>query len=202
MPRAGLGREAVLDAAEEILARDGAASLTLAKIARRLGVRTPSLYHHVDGLDGLRRALRLRGFAGLRDALGEAALGRSGDDAVRELAHAYRRWAAEHPGLYELTLHGQSDADPEDARAAFQVVRIVTGALRGYGLAGDDALHAARILRATLHGFVALEAADGFGLDLDPTVTFERLVDGLVDGMARTGSDAGAHADADPGAAG
>jgi AcrR family transcriptional regulator len=186
MPRAGLDRDAVLDAAEEILARDGAGELTLAKVARRLGVRTPSLYHHVDGLDGLRRALRLRGIAGLRDALAEAALGRSGDDAVRALAHAYRRWASEHPGLYELTLRGQSAADPEDARAAYEVVRIVTGGLRGYGLEGDDALHATRILRAALHGFVAIEAADGFGLDLDPSVTFERLVDWLAAALAHT----------------
>lgn len=190
MARAGLDRDDVLDAAAEILARDGAGGLTLAKVARRLGVRTPSLYHHVDGLDGLRRALRLRGVAALRDALAEAALGRSGAEAVRALAHAYRGWAREHPGLYELTLRGQRDADPEDARAAYEVVRVVAGGLRGYGLEGDDALHATRILRAALHGFVALEAADGFGLDLDPNVTFERLVDGLAAGLARAGTEA------------
>lgn len=196
MARAGLDRDAVLDAAAEILARDGAGGLTLTKVARRLGVRTPSLYHHVDGLDGLRRALRLRGVAGLRDALAEAALGRSGADAVRALAHAYRSWARDHPGLYELTLRGQSDADTEDARASYEVVRIVTGGLRGYGLEGDDALHATRILRAALHGFVALEAADGFGLDLDTGVTFGRLVDWLADGLARTRQEPRTDADA------
>lgn len=197
MARARLDRTAVLDAAEQVLADDGAAGLTLARVARRLGVRTPSLYHHVDGLDGLRRALRLRGIAGLRDALAEAALGRSGVEAVRALAHAYRAWAADHPGLYELTLRGQSGADPEDARAAYEVVRVVTGGLRGYGLDGDDALHATRVLRAALHGFVALEAAGGFGLDLDPDVTFERLVDWLADGLARTHANAEPRVDAD-----
>jgi hypothetical protein len=51
----------------------------------------------------------------------------------------------------------------------------------------SDAVHA---IRATLHGFVALEAGGGFGLPEDVDESFERLVAMLVSGLAAAGSDA------------
>ena len=44
---------------------------------------------------------------------------------------------------------------------------------------GSDAVDATRTLRASLHGFVALEASDGFGLPQDVDRSFDRLVDAL-----------------------
>ena len=45
--------------------------------------------------------------------------------------------------------------------AAKGAVDVVLAVLRGYGLEGDDAIHAARAVRSALHGFVALEAGAG-----------------------------------------
>jgi Tetracyclin repressor-like, C-terminal domain len=55
--------------------------------------------------------------------------------------------------------------------------------LRGYGLEGDDAIHAARSVRATLHGFVTLEMQDGFGIPLDLDESFKRLIKVLDRGL-------------------
>jgi hypothetical protein len=41
-------------------------------------------------------------------------------------------------------------------------VDVVLAVLRGYGLESDDAIHTTRIIRASLHGFVSLEASKGF----------------------------------------
>ena len=57
--------------------------------------------------------------------------------------------------------------------------------LRGYGLEGDDVIHGVRIVRAALHGFVALEAGGGFGMPLSVDDTFARLVTALDRGLAR-----------------
>ncbi|MDI5938548.1 TetR-like C-terminal domain-containing protein, partial [Micromonospora sp. DH15] len=51
--------------------------------------------------------------------------------------------------------------------------------LRGYGLDGDDAVDATRVLRSALHGFLALEAAGGFGLPRDLDRSYDQLVAGL-----------------------
>lgn len=62
---------------------------------------------------------------------------------------------------------------------------MVLDALSGYGLRGDDALHAVRGLRSVIHGFAALESAGGFGLALDPDESFRRLVTAFVDGLKK-----------------
>ena len=50
--KVGLNREQVVEAAAAIADRDGLGSLSLATLASKLGVRSPSLYSHVDGLAG------------------------------------------------------------------------------------------------------------------------------------------------------
>lgn len=177
-------------AAAELLDRSGPDGLALSALARHLGVRTPSLYHHVDGLDGLRSALRRHGVERLGDAMQRASSGRAGRDALAAVAAAYVGFGRAHPGLYALTLAGDTSADPELASAAERLLATVAAVLRGYGIEGDDALHATRYLRSTLHGFVALEAAGGFALDLDLNVSLDRLVAALDAGIERLARDA------------
>jgi hypothetical protein len=55
--------------------------------------------------------------------------------------------------------------------------------LRGYGIEGEDALHATRMIRAALHGFVLLEAVGGFALDLSVDESFTRLIATLDRGL-------------------
>ena len=69
-------------------------------------------------------------------------------------------------------------------RAAAQgAVDVVLAVLRGYGLEGDDAIHAARAVRSALHGFVALEAAGGFGIPVDLDESYARMVRALARGL-------------------
>ena len=51
----GLDHDAVIGAAASLVDEQGVGSLTLAALAARLGIRSQSLYAHVDGLDGLLR---------------------------------------------------------------------------------------------------------------------------------------------------
>ena len=57
--------------------------------------------------------------------------------------------------------------------------------LRAWDLDGDEAVHAARAFRSAVHGFVALEAAGGFGIPVDLDASFDRLVATLAEGLAR-----------------
>ena len=53
---------------------------------------------------------------------------------------------------------------------------MLTAALAGLGLEGDDAVHAIRALRSAVHGFAAIEAAGGFALAVDRDASFEYLI--------------------------
>jgi AcrR family transcriptional regulator len=94
---AGISKDAVIRAAQKIADAKGWDALTLAGVAGKLRIRSPSLYNHVGGLEDLRRELKLLGLRELGAALGRATIGKSRDDAVRGLAAAYRNFVKEHP---------------------------------------------------------------------------------------------------------
>ena len=181
--RAGLDQAAVIQAAADLADAEGLERLTLAILAARLGIRTPSLYNHVDGLEGLRRSLAILGYRQLGKSLARATIGKSSDEAVIALAEAYRAFARAHPGLYVAALQAPVPADDEAQAAAREVVEIVLAVLAADRLHGDEALHATRALRSALHGFVSLEASGGFGIPLDMDESFRRLVQMVLHGL-------------------
>src|SRR5262249_32919784 len=103
MPRAGLDADAVVAAAAALADASGLQQLTLARLAAALGIRTPSLYAHIDGLDDLRARLGARGAGELAATLQLAAAGRARGDARRAVALAYREAAHAPPGAHAAT---------------------------------------------------------------------------------------------------
>lgn len=186
-PRAGLDAEAVVSAAAELADSEGLAAVTLARVARELGVRPPSLYAHVGGLPDLKARLAARGARELATVLGAAAAGRAGGDALFAVANAYRAYARAHPGTYQA-LQRAPDVNRQGVGEA--VVEVVLAVLRGYGLEGDAAVHAARAVRSALHGFVLLESGEGFGYPLALDESYQRLVAILDRGLSAASRDA------------
>jgi AcrR family transcriptional regulator len=183
MPRMGLDAERVVDAAADIADAEGLEAVTLARVAGELGVRAPSLYNHVDGRDDVLRAIAVRGVRELTSALREAAVGRSSADALTAAARAYRAYARAHPGRYAATVAAPTRGDEEHRAAASEAVDVMLAVMRGWDLEGDDAIHAVRAFRSAVHGFVAIEAADGFGMAVDVDASFDRLVASLAGGL-------------------
>ncbi|MDG9678399.1 TetR/AcrR family transcriptional regulator [Micromonospora sp. DH14] len=176
MPRAGLNQQTVVREAARLADEVGFSQLTLAALASRLGVALPSLYKHVRGADALAQKLAALATAELATEMTTAAVGRSGGDALRAMADAYRGYAHRHPGRYPATQRVPDPADPEHVEAGERAVGAVVAVLRGYGLTGDDAVDATRALRSALHGFVTLEAAGGFGLPRDVNRSYQQLI--------------------------
>ncbi len=190
MPRkARLDKATVVRAAADLINSDGLDTLSLSRLAERLDVQTPSLYNHIDGLPGLYRELALLNTRELGERLGNAAIGKSGAEAVRALAQAYRAFIKESPGVYMASLRvtPNGNSDTELAAAQERVVQIVVAVVESFGLRGKNALHAVRGLRSVVHGFATLEVAGGFGLPLDCDESFRRVVDTLIRGLAASG---------------
>jgi AcrR family transcriptional regulator len=182
MPRVGLSPDAVVDAAIELVDDAGPDALTLAAVAARTGVATPSLYKHIDGLGELRRLIAARSMNELADRLTAAVMGRSHDDALRQLMIAYRAYALEHPNRY-AALPQHPVPDPDLAAAGTRVVEVILTVLRGYRLESSEAIHAARSIRAAAHGFAALQTAGGFQLAEDLDTSYERLIHMVTAGL-------------------
>jgi AcrR family transcriptional regulator len=188
MPRAGLDRDAVIDAASRLADTEGLEAVTLTRLAESLGVKPPSLYKHVEGLDDIRRGLAVKGLREANRRLQQATVGKARDEALFALARAYWKFARDHPGLYAASQRAPLPSERDIVAAGEAMIGTVLAVLAGYGVKGDDALHATRGFRAIIHGFVSLDAAGGFKLALDLDESFGRLLGAFARDLAERGT--------------
>ncbi|PEQ94744.1 TetR family transcriptional regulator [Bacillus sp. AFS006103] len=166
-PKIGLDISFIIEAAGEIADQYGVQEVTLASLAKKLGIRPPSLYNHFDGLTGLRKKLAIYGIDKLYEVMADAAIGVSGTEAVIAVSQAYVNFARRHPGIYEATLLAPDPEDVDVQRAGAKIVDLSVRVLQAFQLEGEEALHAVRGLRSILHGFSSLEQKGGFKMSLD-----------------------------------
>lgn len=181
MVRAGLSRAAVVAAAADLADEEGLRALTVAAVARRVGVRTPSLYSHVAGADELHDGVATLALDELADRVDRAIAGLAGRDALVALAETHRGYAREHPGRYEAAGVLDREPTPGLVRAAERHSAQALAVLRGYAVPAAEQVHAVRIVAGLLRGFVQLEAGGAFGRSDPPSQeTWRRALD-LVD---------------------
>ncbi len=177
MPRpATVTEDRLVDEAIAIVARDGVGELTVGTLATALGVKAPSLYNHVAGIDEVRLQVGIAAVTRLGDTLTDAAMGRSGEDALFALCHAYRSFAQQNGELYALTSGVPAGRNDEFDSHAWRALRPLYAVLAAQGFEEGDAVHTARIIRSTLHGFVSMELAGAFGLPESVDESFDQMV--------------------------
>ena len=117
---------ALLDEAERLVEAEGAAAVTVRRVADGVGVSTRAVYSVYGSKDGLLVALGARGFEML--GKGVAARPRT-DDPAADLVEAgvmvFRRFAVEHPALFQIAIQW---AMP-DPRLARQFADVGMGSL-------------------------------------------------------------------------
>jgi AcrR family transcriptional regulator len=185
-PRSNLTKQTVVQAAAELINAEGREALSLGRLAKELGIRTPSLYNHVDGLPGLMRELSILNAHSLAECLSEAAIGHSGPELVMSVMQAYRAYIKENTGLYLSTLRvsgTQEEVDPELEKEEARSLKVGMAVMASFGLKGKEAVHALRGLRSLVHGFATLEISGGFGMPLELDESFSRLVDLFIAGL-------------------
>lgn len=170
----------ILEKAISLSNQSGLDALSMNEIAGLLGIRTPSLYAHVQGLDDVKRMLALHGLAELNARATEATVGKSGADAIRELLTAYRAFARRNPGVYAALVPTPPNSDREWKAALDRVIATFVSALSGFGLRGDDLVHALRGLRSLAHGFVTLEASGALKNPVGRDESYAWLTDAYV----------------------
>lgn len=182
---AKLSRDVVIDAALTFLDREGWDALTINALATQLRSKGPSLYNHVDSLEDLRRAVRIRVVDDIIMMLNRVGAGRARDDAILVMASAYRSYAHHHPGRYSAFTRIPPGGDDPDYTAATRAAAApVIAVLSSYGLDGEQAFYAALEFWSALHGFVLLEMT-GVMDDVDTDTVFSDMVLRLAAGLGQ-----------------
>lgn len=155
-------RRAVLDAAVDLVARQGHAALSFREVARRAGVSHQAPYHHFGDREGILAAIAEEGFRGLAEAL-EATAGLPAAARLEASGLAYVKWALAHPGHYRtlfrpdlVSLDAHEGLRREAARA-FRFLEVLVAALHADGRATwRDSSVLLALIWSTVHGIVSL----------------------------------------------
>lgn len=151
----------IVAAGRELLETGGPAGLTMQAVAKRVGVRAPSLYKRVRDREALLGLVA----AATVDELGQRLA--SSDGTLAGVARSYRAFAHERPEGFRLMLSAAVDAESL-ARAGAPMMRAVED------LVGSaDVLEGARLVTAWATGFVSMELAGAFRLGGDLESAFE-----------------------------
>jgi AcrR family transcriptional regulator len=177
-------RELILQAAHELIQRDGLVGLSAREIAKRIDYSPGTIYNVFENLDDVVLHVEAR----LLDALDErlSALPQSPDSAenVRQLARAYLQFTHEHPKLWNLLFEHHmppGSVIPGWYQQKLEgLLRRVEQALAPLIGNEDPQLlqRSARVLWAGVHGITSLSTADK--LSTVTTETAGPLVDDLV----------------------
>jgi AcrR family transcriptional regulator len=95
-------RESLLEAADIVLARQGASGITLREVAKEAGVSHAAPYHHFASLDDMLAAVAERGFMRLIEAMASAPEAPDARERLLQISEAYVNCARANPAQFRL----------------------------------------------------------------------------------------------------
>jgi AcrR family transcriptional regulator len=168
----GALREALLSAAEGLLAERGVEGFSLREAARRAGVSPMAPAHHFRDVRGLLTALAARAFNDLITRLEKvAAEGSPRPERLTRMAISYVEFAVSQPARFDLMWRTRI-LDPDDheyreaADRAFAVLNeAVSGSTTVVDLPTDPSLAPSVAAWSVMHGFARSTLDGAFGAD-------------------------------------
>ena len=160
-------RNALLQAAEQLLVEQGVAGLSLRAVAKQAGVSHAAPYRHFRDKAALLRALAQSGFERLAAVMLTAtdAVAHNPESKLVEAGVAYVRLAVDQPAISQLMFGGSVEPQDDEAyqqaaRAAFgTLVEIIREGVSTSVFRHRDPEELALVAWTAMHGFAMLMAS-------------------------------------------
>lgn len=180
-------RDRLLEVAGRIVAEEGAAALSVRRVAADADTSTTAIYSLFGGKGELVREVWLEGFRRLAARMEQAPPTGDALDDLRELGMAYHDHAVENPAFYEIMFgravaeYEPSEADRADAWRTLDM--LVAGVRRCVesGQAAGEPEEIAMVLWGLVHGMASLELHGMLGEPGEARRRFELAI--LVSGF-------------------
>ena len=181
--------EEALDHAVDVMTELGVGGLSVSEVARRTGMRGPSLYKYFPSLHALYDALFARGLASQSAAVAAAAeRAVAGVPRIRAVAQTLVRWSVENPALAQLLfwrpVPGFVPSAATFAASVDEMARAraeLASAVRAGDLRAEaDSDEALRLYTVVLSGLISQQLANEPDAAFE-TGTFTALTDSALD---------------------
>lgn len=187
-------RQALINAALELLTEQDVRSLSLREVARRAGVSHTAPYRHFADKDALLATVAEEGFGMLTHSL-EVAAQQATDDPLQQLEAigvAYVDFALEHPSHYQM-MFGNYEANLEEtttsladaAQQSFMVlVNVIVAGQEAGVLRTEEPTQLAQAAWALVHGLAMLIIDGQLPMTQNQAIASSFVVLVFVEGLA------------------
>lgn len=169
-------RARILQAAWECARRDGVAAITLRDVARRVGMRAPSLYTYFPSKNAMYDAMYADGAREMAEALSRRRATSDPRETLRNRMRLFIDFCMADPVRYQLIMERPIpgfEPTPESFRITVAALASTRADLEATGVYGQPALD---LWRALITGLVSLQVAN------DPAGDrWTRLQDGALE---------------------
>ena len=183
MARIGMDANTIISRATQMANQMGMENMTLKMLADDLGVKTPSLYNHIDGLEDLKMQLMIYGWKQMEERIIQSVIGISGYDAIKAGCYAFYEYATENPGIFNAMLWYNKSQNAETMEATSGVFSVLFKITSSLNISEENCNHIIRTLRGFLEGFSLLVNNGAFGNPISISDSFELSVNVLVEGI-------------------
>lgn len=183
MTRVGIDKDAIISKAVELVNKVGMEHITLKMLADNLGIKSPSLYNHINGLDDLKKQLMIYGWKQTEQRIIHAVIGVSGYDAIKAMCYAFYDYATENPGIFNVMLWYNKFQSDEMENATSELLSIIFKITKSLNLPDKYCFHLIRTFRGFLEGFFLLVNNGSFGHPLPIMASFDISINILIAGI-------------------
>lgn len=183
-------RRSVLAAADDLLRTEGAAAVTVRRLAQEIDSSTTVIYNLFGSKDGLANALYLEGCRLLYEAFAHVPTNTDPSVYLKNLGWAYWDFAYLYPNYYQLMFNGAlPDFTPDkhslaDMATAIDLVIAALARFQDDGtLAIADPAQAATATWAALHGVVHLAITGHFPDSAAARAVYDFTITTFVNGL-------------------
>lgn len=164
-------KERISAAARELFLQNGPEGVSMRKVAERVGVSAPAIYHHYASKDDLLKEIIDEGLRILEDYLRPALERPTPFERLSMLVERFLDFALEQPKYFDFAFavpSGEDERVPEGIEqwSTFRLaVEQVAGCMEEGMLRRDDPFQVVLMLWAEAHGLVMLYRVGRFGMD-------------------------------------
>ena len=163
--RRDAARERILEAAWELARDEGLAAVSLREVARRVGMRAPSLYTYFPSKNAIYDAMYADGARQLAVTLAGRAAGADAEETFRNRARCFTGFCLADPLRYQLIFERPVpgfEPAPESFAITVAALAGTRADLQAAGVHGEPALD---LFRALITGLISLQIANDPGGD-------------------------------------
>lgn len=178
-----ISNEIIIEAAIDIAKEKGLYNITLNDIAKHLGVKSPSLYNHITGIQDLYVELGIYSVNRLLKKLTNAIVGLSKREAIEAMTNAYFHFFVENRVLIDAIENPFVIENVKLNEKKEQIVNIIMAILSKYNRYEIENIHIVRTIRSYLFGFIKLEMNGLFQMKLETQDSFDSGMIAILNGF-------------------